>query len=148
MDEFKIEHFEAIHGNGSFPAHDHLDDSECRKIRLGLSKKLELESSDDNLELVAELVRSQSLRFEVNAASDRFYLEDALRSFNISAGEFVLVNWYRFDNIDRFRSADLFQHFHDIWYPSADDIDVFDLSLSWIVSVDHEGTVAGVEIPS
>ena len=33
------------------------------------------------------------------------------------------------------------KYFSDIWYPSTDDIDVFDSSVSWILSVNHEGEI-------
>lgn len=37
------------------------------------------------------------------------------------------------------RFKDLTEHFDYIWYPGPDDIEIFDDSLSWILSVDHGG---------
>ncbi len=31
--------------------------------------------------------------------------------------------------------------FDDIWYPASDDIDLFDSTLDWILSVSHSGLI-------
>ncbi len=36
--------------------------------------------------------------------------------------------------------------FSDIWYPSLDDIEIFDLNLNWIVSVRHYGGIYYVKL--
>ena len=34
--------------------------------------------------------------------------------------------------------------FDDLWYPAADDLEIFDASCSWLVSVAHDGAVGVV----
>jgi hypothetical protein len=53
----------------------------------------------------------------------------------------VYLNWYRFDDIDQIDLAALDQYFSDIWYPGSDDLDVFDDSTDWIVSIAHFGKI-------
>ena len=36
---------------------------------------------------------------------------------------------------------DLNKHFYDVWYPSSDDIELFDDTLDWIIFVRHYGGV-------
>ena len=53
----------------------------------------------------------------------------------------VYINWFRFDNIDQMKFNDFSTYFYDIWFPSVDDIDLFDESYSWIVSIRHDGMI-------
>lgn len=57
-------------------------------------------------------------------------------------GEKALVNWYRLDEIDEMNMSDFSRYFDDLWYPAADHIDVFDHTISWIVSIDYSGTLS------
>ncbi|MGJ5820434.1 hypothetical protein [Paludibaculum fermentans] len=53
----------------------------------------------------------------------------------------IYVEWGPLREIDRFQTEDLIKHFYDVWYPSADDIELFDETFSWIVFVRHFGGV-------
>lgn len=37
--------------------------------------------------------------------------------------------------------VDLANFFDYIWFPSSDDVDIFDASFDWILSIDHAGFV-------
>ncbi|WP_234399978.1 hypothetical protein [Campylobacter concisus] len=39
------------------------------------------------------------------------------------------------------RFDDLSKFFSDIWYPSLNDIEIFDINLNWIISVRHYGAI-------
>lgn len=54
----------------------------------------------------------------------------------------VFINWYRFDDIDKMSLKDLDQYFYDIWFPATDDIDIFDDTFKWIVSIFHDGIIS------
>ncbi|EKO31739.1 hypothetical protein LEP1GSC179_0008 [Leptospira santarosai str. MOR084] len=41
---------------------------------------------------------------------------------------------------------DLINNFDDIWYPSVDDIDIIDMSISWILSVSHFGEIKLIDL--
>jgi hypothetical protein len=64
-----------------------------------------------------------------------------LRKLGVTSPKKVYLNWYRFDDIDQIDLADLDRYFFDIWYPDSDDLDVFDDSADWIVSIAHHGNV-------
>ena len=53
----------------------------------------------------------------------------------------MYVNWAHFNNIDRFESDFLMRYIFDLIYPGGDYVDVFDESLTWIVSIDYESKV-------
>ncbi len=62
-----------------------------------------------------------------------------VHSLDLEPQEEVYINWDDFTTIVRMRFKDLTEHFHYVWYPGPDDIEIFDDSLSWILSVDHGG---------
>jgi len=64
----------------------------------------------------------------------------------ISAEKKVYVNWYRYDNVDEIQFVDLTKYFDDIWYPGLDDIDIFDATFSWILSISHDGAVRSARL--
>ena len=78
---------------------------------------------------------------DMNSNDENFDLSAALSSMKIKCPENVFVNWYRYDNIDKFNLLDLTRYFDDIWYPELDDVDIFDDSFTWIVSVAHSGRI-------
>ena len=135
MEEFKIEMFEEEYKK-NFPTHESLTRPECQDLVNRLSTKYDLSSS--NLE--ADLASKQSFYSECDAM-DNFALIDTLQNLGIEPMPIAFVNWYRFERIDSFNIIDLDKYFYDIWFPSADDIDLFDESLSWILSIRHDGCV-------
>ena len=68
-------------------------------------------------------------------------MKDLALSLGLAPEPLVYVNWLRFDDIDCLAFSDLARYFDDIWYPSADYIDIFDSSMSWVLSVDYLGFV-------
>jgi hypothetical protein len=58
---------------------------------------------------------------DMNAEDDSYSMQTITNQLNISSGESVYINWYRFNNIDEMRLDDLERYFDDIWYPGADD---------------------------
>jgi hypothetical protein len=64
----------------------------------------------------------------------------------VTSSETIFLNWYRYDDVDEMRLADVTKFFEDIWYPSSDDLDIFDESLRWILSIRHDGEVKYVNL--
>lgn len=64
-----------------------------------------------------------------------------LSYLKISPREHVFINWNRYDDIDEIGFNDLDMYFSDIWYPGSDDIDIFDSSFRWIISISPEGYI-------
>lgn len=51
----------------------------------------------------------------------------------------MFVNWGHFTEIDEFRLSELSPSLHDLWLPPADDIDLFDDTLTWLLNVSYIG---------
>ncbi|TDQ12029.1 hypothetical protein [Pedobacter metabolipauper] len=135
MDDFKISLFESEYKK-PFPVYRILDDASCRQLVNQLSSKYNL----NVLNIDEELMLKQSLYADSNATED-FRLIRVLNSIGINPLSEVFINWYRFKRIDRFDLKDLDKYFDDIWFPVSDDIDLFDASLDWILSIRHDGCI-------
>lgn len=142
MDTFKIEHFEREHPGIEFPWFRELKLHETAEIRDRLSQRIGLPAGLDNLELTRSVSRLCSGCESKNAESQLFNLMNLTKDLGITPQGKVYVNWYRYDKIDQMAFEDLVRYFDDIWYPSSDDIELFDDSLSWIVAVSHYGNVS------
>lgn len=49
----------------------------------------------------------------------------------------VYINFDKFDKIDVISFENFNKYFSDIWYLADDDIEMFDVTKSWIISVRH-----------
>jgi hypothetical protein len=141
MHLIKIKNFESEHPGNRFPWFQSLDAAETRQVRDALTCGFGAQEANGLLGLTEFLDGKAGKVGETSAESDNFDLRDVFRQLGISPLTEVLINWYRFDEIDRMRLEDLAGCFQSIWYPSADDIDIFDSTFSWIVSVSHSGDV-------
>ena len=144
MDAFKIEHFESA-GNSSFPAFRQADAGECATIRDKFLKQLGGGSTRPFADL---LEKRQSFAGSI----EDFGLPPLpalFETLSIHCLDSVYINWHscRDGDIDELFLSDLSTHFYDIWYPSSDDIDIFDASLRWVVSVRHDGCVSACLFP-
>ncbi|RJQ56705.1 MAG: hypothetical protein C4526_01135 [Nitrospiraceae bacterium] len=144
MDNFKIKHFEKDNPSKKFPEIHSLSLQETESICQKLSEKLGLNSQDPKF-IIDVIDKKGVILKEFNANDDGFLLSAILSHLSIQPRKNVYINWYRYDQIDEMTFDDLNNYFNYIWYPASDDIDIFDSSYSWIVTVSHEGYVKFVE---
>jgi len=144
MDDFKFDLIWDAHPNKEVFQVNSLDASKLsttyEKIRAFIGGELE-----SPLEVVRAIYDKSEPIDGVDANDDGFSFSDVLKSLCIEPNANVYINWYRFDNVDEISIKNLTEYFDDIWFPSSDDIDVFDDSFSWIVSVSHDGKVSSLE---
>ncbi len=142
METFKIECFEREYGPGTFPWHKALDSRSAEEVRQQLARALGMDVASSGLEMLLVIQERSQFVEGVNAEDEDFDLRAVLEPFGLAhEGQFYL-NWYRFDKVDVIGAADVIAHFSDIWYPSSDDIEIFDRSMSWVVSIAHYGVVS------
>jgi hypothetical protein len=140
MDEFKIDNLKRSKPGQNFPWFRSLEPQETQKIRQAIRAKSGIETQD-SLALVTELFGMSTAVEGLNADDEGFDLAAAVSHVRIQPGRHVYVNWYRFDRIDCMSFEDLARYFEDVWYPSSDDIDIFDDTLCWIIFIEHFGAV-------
>lgn len=136
MESFKIEQFEQENGVGSFPHFKSLTAEECEQVRRRIALSLGLEPNVDS-KILLEKIFSLRINRMVNFVNGALDLASELASISVDAESLVFINWYRFDDIDQIKLGDLSIHFNDIWHPIADDIEIFDSTLSWVASISH-----------
>lgn len=139
MDHFKIKHFEHDYSGSGFPWFRPLESSETQQIRRALAGLIGMDEVDDNLLLTKRLHNMSSPVYNIHVEAESFDLALTLDTLGMEPQPYVYVNWYRYDEVDCIRLEDLSRNFKDLWYPGSDDIDIFDNTLLWVLSVTHSG---------
>lgn len=140
MDKRNIEGFMKENPDKQFPKYRSLSKDESAQIRRDLISKLKLENDISLLDL-AKKVRSSSDFLKGNAEDEGFNLINFFKDNNIKFLDNVLINFYQYDDIDEMRLKDVSNYLEYIWYPSSDDIEIFDNTLSSIISITHDGEI-------
>ena len=135
MDQIKLENFRKEHGF-DMPIIRSLSPGECLKIRENLLHKFSLDDIDEFFK-----IDKFSKLDGFNADEENFDLKALFSKLNITAPNEICINFNKFESIDILRFDDLDKFFSDIWYPSLDDIEIFDIHLSFIISVRHYGAI-------
>ena len=135
MDQIKLENFRKEHGFEILIVRSLLP-GECIKIRENLLHKFSLNDIDDFFK-----IDKFSKLDGFNADEVNFDLKVVFNKLDIATPNEICINFNKFESIDILRFDDLFKFFSDIWYPSLDDIEMFDINLSFIISVRHYGAI-------
>lgn len=139
MEQFKVQHYLSAHPGSPFPKFQHLSEDDATALRCRIIERCGLGEMLSPLDMTKAIRARQQPISQVNAESSEFRLDVAVAAVGICPRPLVYINWYRYDDIDEIGFADFARQFRDIWYPSSDDIDLFDDSLTWILSIDHDG---------
>jgi len=135
MEKFKISLFEKEY-NKNFPDYYSLTVSECSALKALITKRFEIDTQNIEQSLFSKLSF-----YEHSNALEHFSLHDVLNRHDILPLNDVYINWSQFEKIDSISTQDLAQYFDDIWFPSAEDIDIFDKSLGWLLYIRHDGCI-------
>ena len=135
MDQIKLENFRKEYGF-EMPIIRSLSSDECLKIREKLLHKFGLKNIDEFFK-----IDKFNKLDGFNADEANFDLKTAFSELSIATPNEICINFNKFENIDILHFDDLSKFFSDVWYPSLDDIEIFDINLSFIFSVRHYGTI-------
>ena len=135
MDQIKLENFIKEYGF-KMPIIRGLLPDECLKIRKNLLHKFSLQNIDEFFKI------DKFNKFDGFSADEaNFDLNALFGKLNIATPNEICINFNKFESIDILHFDDLSKFFSDIWYPSLDDVEIFDLNLSFIISVRHYGAI-------
>ncbi|WP_148823963.1 heat-shock protein [Campylobacter concisus] len=135
MDQIKLENFRKEYGF-DMPVIRSLLPGECLKIRENLLHKFSLDDVDEFFK-IDKFSRLDGF----NADEENFDLKAVFSELNIATPNEICINFNKFESIDILHFDDLSKFFSDIWYPSLDDIEIFDINLSFILSIRHYGAI-------
>ena len=139
MDFHKILNFKTDNPNLEFPDYKILSDLVKKNLIKSLFYNLKI-SNDLNGANLSKSIEKKSII--IGKISDGvFILDDLLSNFGYSANEKIYLNWKNFESIEEMSKLSFNQNFFDIWYPGVDDLDIFDESCNWLLSITHAGIV-------
>jgi hypothetical protein len=141
MDTFKIELFKKENPLLDFPQIIALDQNDMLCVRQNISQKLNININLTGKELLNLIVKSCRSVPNYNACTIGFLLSDVLKNLEIVPKNKVYINWYQFDKIDILSFNDIDKYFDYIWFPSSDDIEIFDDTYDWMLSIRHDGHI-------
>ena len=135
MDHIKLENFRKEYGF-KMPIIRSLSPDECLEIRENLLHKFSQNDIDEFFKI------DKFNKFDGFSADEaNFDLNALFSELNIATPNEICINFNKFESIDILHFDDLSCFFSDIWYPSLDDVEIFDLNLSFIISVRHYGAI-------
>lgn len=136
----RIELFRADNPAKVFPDFYELSVEECQKNALIISKKF-LNGAYEGMDLVLKLIKIANSIDGIDASSGTFSLVELLKKQQVCYTEEGYIDWYRFDDTTAMKIRDINSVFDYLYFPSADDIQIYDDSFSWILFVKHYGEV-------
>ena len=141
MEAFKIAFFEQEHAC-FFPAYRSLPLAGGRLLQARIATRFRLTVAGTAGEFACALQSRQTYYLEANAEQENFALLPTLAALGIAPLPELFINWAHFEKVDAFQTADVARYFDDLWYHGPDDIDLFDASVNWAVSIRHDGVVS------
>jgi hypothetical protein len=145
MEAFKIKHFSKENPGLRFPLFRSVDRTETELLRNELTRRIGLPDSVSGVELVEEIARRGKELATLDSLQEP--LCDLVKRAGVLPARLVYLNWGRYDSLDEMDFADLQAHIRDIWYPGSDDLDVFDKTMDWILSIAHHGAISLLRLP-
>lgn len=136
----RLERLARIGSVDDLPQLEALDPARCQEVRRHVAHSLEMSPAGEPRDLSIALRARTTWLPGIVATAEDFSLLDLTRHLGIEA-DVVYVNFWRFDDVDELRLDELSRRFDDIWFEVTDDIEIFDDSLSWYLSVSHDGAV-------
>lgn len=130
---YKVEVFQVDFPGRPFPWYRLLDEQECANLRAGLERRIGNVREVQPRQLLWDLwQRATSLDGDPSdeAAFDPRVL---MESLGLVPGQRVYLDWSPFTEVYEMRFNDFVEFFHSLYFPSADDLTVFDDTLSWIL---------------
>lgn len=141
MDQFKIDNFKKEMGDKEFPWFETLSDEERNKIVSNISRQVMPKKSKGLSDLVERIRGIQTSIKGVNVKVGELNIDDIFKSKNIDPKDEIFIGWNGYKIIDKIGWKDFAGYFEFIWYSGQDDIDLFDRSYKWIMTIDHDGNI-------
>ena len=137
MNSSRIQDFQLANPGKQFPWFRTLDARETNSLYSRLCAVVDLPANADGLELVQTIEKAGTILTGAELRDFSGDIQHALQESRVVPRSNVYVNWYRFDEIDEFHFDDILRWFPDLWYTAAEDPDIFDDSLTWMLSLRH-----------
>lgn len=64
---------------------------------------------------------------------------------SLTIDDFIYLDWGNFKDIVKVRVNDFVDNIDNFWYPSSDDLSIFDQRCNWILNIHHYGAIGCVQ---
>lgn len=137
---FKIASFIKDHPGTLPPNFEHLTSDAAEELWLKLAGKNGRPKGSTN-EMLLWLRQHATPIADLNIEDMEVPLSEIFTRCEVDAGSPLYLHWDQPHDIDQFQRSELEKYFYDIWYPIADDIEIFDQTLDWVLFVRHYGGI-------
>lgn len=141
MHAIKRINFAREHPDWRFQHYETLAPAEAHNLGDRLAAALGLARPADAVQfahaLDAQLLDAPGIGCDAQAES--FDLLEVFGRLDIRPLEQLYIDWVHFQDVDCMTTHDLVKYFPYLWYPGPDEIDLFDESFAWIVSISASG---------
>lgn len=138
----KIEVFQVDFPGRPFPGYRLLDEQECAELRAGFERRILNAGELKQSQLLEEMWRRATPLEGDPSDEAAFDPRTLMASLGIAPEQRVYLDWSAFTEIYEMRFSDFADCFHSLYFPSADDLTVFDGTLSWILWFLHYRALA------
>lgn len=140
MEQFKFDFFKKEHSSQTMNVVT-LSKAECDKVFASFCSAYNMEKQERNQ--VFDIIQDKGIPVNFTNAEDKNFDLSCLISENCKRQlpTHLYVCWDYFYAIDRFDFNDIVKYFSDIWYPSVDDIIIFDDSYKVCMMIRHDGVI-------
>ena len=140
MEQFKFDFFKKEHSSQTMNVVT-LSKAECDKVFASFCSAYNMEKQERNQ--VFDIIQDKGIPVNFTNAEDKNFDLSCLISENCKRQlpTHLYVCWDCFYAIDRFDYNDIVKYFSDIWYPSVDDIIIFDDSYNVCMMIRHDGVI-------
>jgi len=138
----KAEVFQVDFPGRPFPWYRLLDEQECADLRAGFERRIGNAREMQPLQLLEDLWRRATPLDGDPGDEAAFDPKAVIESLGMAPGHSVYLDWSAFTEIYEMRFNDFAEFFHSLYFPSADDLTVFDDTLSWILWFLHYRMIA------
>lgn len=140
MEQFKFDFFKKEHSSQTMNVVT-LSKAECDKVFTSFCSAYNMEKQERNQ--VFDIIQDRGIPVNFTNAEEKNFDLSCLISENCKRQlpTHLYVCWDYFYAIDRFDYNDIVKYFSDIWYPSVDDIIIFDDSYKVCIMIRHDGVI-------
>ena len=142
MHPAKIRNYTREHPDEAFPPFRPLTLSDRQDLHRRIIGALKV-SADASPHDVARALQARSEYVsELDTDSDAVDWQLAFKGTCLESCEGnVYICWGELEDIDQMRAADFRSKLELLWYPSAEDIEIFDEDMKWVILMSHYGTI-------
>ncbi len=141
MDSFKLDFWE-----GAVPKIINVDGEIIKDLKKNICANFLLKETLSKTDIFTNILERTKYIDDITNLEKRILFLIKKISGNIKNNSYIYLDWGGLRNIKKVKLIDFITNIHNFWYPSSDDICIYDFNCKWILILDHHGGVS-VSLP-